>query len=99
MHLSTVNHVLHFGGRRRNMCAHLANDAFVRSIGCKLRRRVGNEPIGDKLRKHHSESQNCAGHFGFPVVLHAILQPSHCAPDGSAEQLPRKRSLFGEQAA
>ena len=99
MHLSTVDHVFHFGGRRRHVCAHLANDAFVRSICCKLRRRVGDEPIGDKLRKHHSESQNRASHFGLPVVLHAILQPSHWALDGSAEQTRRKRSLFGEQAA
>ena len=99
MHLSTVDHVFHFGGRRRHVCAHLANDAFVRSIGCKSRRRVGDEPIGDKLRKHHSESQNRASHFGLPVVLHAILQSSLCARDGSVEQTRRKRSLFGEQAA
>lgn len=71
MHLSTVDHVFHFGGRRRNVCAHLTNDAFVRGIGGKSRRRIGDEPIGDKLRKHHAESQDCAS-----MIAGGVRDPS-----------------------
>lgn len=90
MHLRTIDHVLHFGGRGRNMLAHLANDALMRGRRGHSRRGICDEPVSNELGEDHSQSQHGASHLILQIVVHNCSPSVALFADGSEGREGRK---------